>query len=124
MTASAVAAVSLVPPLLLVCIGKQASCHDILLATDVFALNVLAEGQEELSNRFATDGTDRFRSVEHSAGHEDLPLLEGIAAHVVCRAWKNVDAGDHTIFIGSVVRGTVHERGPLLHFRGAYGALR
>lgn len=124
MTASAVAAASLDPPLLLVCIGKQASCHDILVATHAFVLNVLAEGQEELSNRFASDATDRFRNVAHSTGHEDLPLLEGVAAHIVCRMWKNVDAGDHTIFLGSVVRGSVHDRAPLLHFRGAYGALR
>lgn len=124
MTASAVAAVSLDPPLLLVCIGKHSSCHDILLATDAFVLNVLAEGQEELSDQFATDATDRFRNIADSTGSEDLPLLEGVAAHIVCRTWKHVNAGDHTIFLGSVIRGTAHDRAPLLHFRGAYGALR
>ncbi len=124
MTASAVAAVSLDPPLLLVCIGKQASCHDILLATDAFVLNVLAEGQEEISHRFAADAAHRFEPLADSTGREDWPLLQGVAAHIECKTWKTIDAGDHTIFLGSVIRGTVHDRAPLLHFRGAYGTLR
>src|SRR5690348_11481488 len=59
MTASAVAALSLEPPLVLVNVDKTADLHAILAEADAFALSVLAEDQEALSRRFAEDHPDR-----------------------------------------------------------------
>lgn len=123
MTASAVAAVSLQPPLVLVCVDRTRDMHDALRASPRFALNVLAEDQEPLSRRFADEMTDRFAGVPVRDGPHGLPLLPGAAAYVVCEAREAIAAGDHTIFIGLVVDGTGQELPPLIHYRGGYGGL-
>src|SRR5437899_7012165 len=53
MTANAVTSVSLDPLLVLVCVDKTADTHDILLKAGFFAVNILAEDQRELCQKFA-----------------------------------------------------------------------
>ena len=105
MTASAVSAVSLEPPLLLVCVDHAADFHAILSRAERFALSVLAADQEHLSVRFAADRPDRFSGVPHTVQADGLPLVDGAAAHITCRKWGAYEAGDHTIFIGQVSDG-------------------
>jgi len=123
MTASAIASVSLVPPLLLVCVWQESDFHDVLAAADHFGLSVLADSQEAVSRRFASEVPDRFDGVPWSAHASGVPLLEGAAAHIVCARRGDLPAGDHTIFVGEVLTGAAFDRGPLLHFRGAYRRL-
>jgi flavin reductase (DIM6/NTAB) family NADH-FMN oxidoreductase RutF len=123
MTASAVASLSLEPPLVLVCVDKTADLHAILAATDSFALSVLSAGQESLSRRFAEDRTDRFDTIAHTEGFDRLPLLDGALAHITCRKWGSYLAGDHTIYIGQVSGGTMFDRKPLIHFARGYGSI-
>jgi flavin reductase (DIM6/NTAB) family NADH-FMN oxidoreductase RutF len=124
MTASAVAALSLEPPLVLICVDQAADLHTILRDAPAFALNVLAAGQEALSRRFAEERTDRFEGVPFSQGADGLPLLDGALAHITCRKWGQYFGGDHTIFIGQVSGGAIFERNPLVHFRRAYGTVQ
>src|SRR6185295_7369895 len=63
MTASSVASVSLVPPLLLVSVSHEHDMHAALLSAQHFALNVLAADQEEVARRFAIDHPDRFSGI-------------------------------------------------------------
>jgi flavin reductase (DIM6/NTAB) family NADH-FMN oxidoreductase RutF len=124
MTASAVASVSLDPPLVAVCVDQR---HDIHAAIEVarrFALNVLAAEQEALSRRFAGNDPDRFAGVAYHDGADGLPLLEGVVAHIECDRHDAVRAGDHTLFIGRVTGGETADRPPLLHYRGGYTQLR
>jgi flavin reductase (DIM6/NTAB) family NADH-FMN oxidoreductase RutF len=32
-----------------------------------------------------------------------VPRLAGVLAHLECRAWRDYDGGDHTLFLGEVV---------------------
>lgn len=120
MTASALSAASLDPPLLLVCVSRTTDFHDVLRVADRFVVNVLANDQVELSRRFATDGIDRFAGVRHTAGASGAPLLEGAAAHIFCERGTVQEAGDHFIFLGRVTGGQVFERAPLIHYRSHY----
>lgn len=121
MTASAIAAASLDPPLVLVCVSPAADFHAALLGARRWALNVLASDQESLSVRFATDGIDRFAGVTVRAGPDGVPLIEGAAAHIVCEPWARHDAvGDHTVFVGRVIAGDGFDRKPLIHYRSGY----
>jgi flavin reductase (DIM6/NTAB) family NADH-FMN oxidoreductase RutF len=123
MTASAVAAASLDPPLVLVCVDRRADLHPLLEDRVSFVLNVLAADQETLSRRFAADEGDRFAGVAFRANAGGLPLLDGAVAHLEC-AWHSMfPSGDHTTFLGLVTSGAVSERRPLLHHRGGYGSL-
>ena len=120
MTANAISSVSLHPPLLLVCIDRKTDFHRAIARASRFALNILAADQEGLSRRFAAEIDDRFAGVAHTLGQSGLPLLDGVAAHVLCDVWDARPAGDHTIVIGLVTGGTSFPRPPLLHFRGDY----
>ncbi len=124
MTASAVAAASLDPPLLLVCVSKAARLHSAILAGRGFALNILAHDQQALSDRFASKLTDPFAGVPYAEGPMGLPLLNGVVTQVICAPWGQHEVGDHTIFIGKVSGGEVFERPPLVHYRSAYTTTR
>jgi len=123
MTASAVASLSLEPPLIVLCVDRTADLHAILEDTRAFAFSILAADQEHLSRRFAEDRPDRFDGVPHSLGFDGLPLINGALAHITCRRWGMYGGGDHTIFIGQVSGGTIFEKQPLLHFRRGYGQI-
>lgn len=120
MTASSLAAVSLDPPLLLVCVDRRTDFRPLLERARAFAVNVLARDQEALARQFATDGIDRFGGVSWHRGAEGLPMLDGSVAHIVCQQFDRRDAGDHIVFFGRVIGGVAFDRPPLLHFRGRY----
>ncbi len=124
MTASAVSAVSLEPPLLLVCVNRATEFCEILSRSSRFAVNVLAEEQEDLSRRFAAEGIDRFAGVSYRICSAGVPILDGAVAHICCEVEETKGAGDHVVFFGRVVGGEVTDRWPLLHFRGSYWSLR
>jgi flavin reductase (DIM6/NTAB) family NADH-FMN oxidoreductase RutF len=123
-TVSALASVSLAPPLILVCIARKADFHPVISRASRFGLSILAEDQERLSRRFAADIDDRFAGVGWTPHATGVPLLTAAAAHVVCAAAGARDAGDHTVFFGEVLDGEAFARQPLLHHRGGYRRLR
>ena len=67
MTVTAYTEVSLEPPLVLVCADQSSNTHPVIAAGGVFALNLLADAQAELSNRFASK-QDEDRRFEGSRG--------------------------------------------------------
>ena len=125
MTASSVASVSLDAPQLLVCVDRGHEMHAAMVAARHFALSVLAADQEALSRRFAADAGegDRFDGAAYRESEQGLPVLDGVLAHIKCEKINAVPAGDHTVFIGLVVGGSVTERRPLLYYRGGYAGL-
>lgn len=123
MTASSLSSVSLEPPLVLVSVEKIAEMHPVLLAADRFVVNILAEGQEALSRRFARKEGEKFDGVGFALTPDGIPVLDGCLAHLECERAAIHDAGDHTIVIGRVTGGTVRDGRPLAYFRGGYTAL-
>ena len=103
-TANSFTSVSLDPPLLLVCPGRRLTSFPIFEACTRFAVNVLAEGQEEVSNIFAGFKGDRFAAVDWSADPDGLPLIAGAAARFSCTTDQVIQAGDHIILMGAVQR--------------------
>ncbi len=123
MTASSLASVSLVPPLVSVCVNLEAELHDAILAAPVFVVNILESGQEALSRRFADRHEDRFDGVGYHRSPEGLVLLDGALAHLACDREASYPGGDHTIIIGRVIGGSTGDGRPLLYYRGGYGSL-
>lgn len=123
MTASSLASVSLVPPLVSVCVDHQAELHDRILASPVFVVNILESRQETLSRRFADPHEDRFDGIGYHRSPEGLVLLDGALAHIECDRFASYPGGDHTIIIGRVIGGSTGEGRPLLYYRGGYGTL-
>jgi flavin reductase (DIM6/NTAB) family NADH-FMN oxidoreductase RutF len=123
MTANSLASVSLEPPLLSVCVDREAEMHDVILEVDRFVVNVLASHQEVLARRFSDKHEDRFEGIGYHFNPEGLVLLDGTLAHIECERHAQYPGGDHTIVVGRVVGGTSNQGHPLLFYRGGYAGL-
>lgn len=123
MTASSLASVSLQPPLLSVCIDREADLHKLIVTAPAFMVNVLESRQEALSRRFAEQHPDRFAGVGYQVGPAGEILLDGALAHIECRHHAVYDGGDHSIIVGLVTGGSTGEGHSLLYYRGGYAAL-
>jgi flavin reductase (DIM6/NTAB) family NADH-FMN oxidoreductase RutF len=123
MTASSLSSVSLHPPLISVCVDREAEMHDPILKAGEFVVNILASPQEALARRFADKHVDRFDGVGYHLSPDGLILLDGALAHIECHRHTHYQAGDHTIIIGKVIGGATSEGRPLLYYRGGYAVL-
>ena len=124
LTANAFTSVSLVPPLLLICVDKKAESYPCFEESKVFTVNILAADQEALSRRFSTSGGNKFEGVSYRIGGNGAPILEGTLAYIECKVTSTIDAGDHTMYVGDITQAeTPHEGKPLLFFRGGYREL-
>jgi flavin reductase (DIM6/NTAB) family NADH-FMN oxidoreductase RutF len=120
MTVASFASLSLRPPLVLVCIEKTVKTHDAIDAAGTFAVNILAEDQVGVSNRFASRIEDKFAEVETHDGSNGLPLIDGALTTLECRVTDRLPGGDHTIFVGEVLAAVTSEGEPLVYFRSGY----
>ncbi len=120
MTANSFTSVSLNPPLVLWAAAKSSPSLPAFVAADRFAVNVLASDQHHLSRQFATSGAEKFDGVDLVSDPSDVPVLEGVVAHFVCRTTQKVDAGDHVVILGEVESYDAPGGEPLVFHSGAY----
>jgi flavin reductase (DIM6/NTAB) family NADH-FMN oxidoreductase RutF len=123
LTVSAFASLSLVPPLVLICIDRASSVHPVLRDATHFVVNILSAGQEALSRRFSGSDLDRFDGIGYTRGNRGVAILEDVLAFVECRVARQHDEGDHTIFVGEVEAAETNSGRPLLYYRGGYATL-
>ena len=90
----------------------------------LFAVNVLAEEQEDVSRRFAAPGRAKLEGFAFVEGKPGLPLVPGALAHVECRVRSFHDEGDHAVWVGEVRSLAAHPGRPLLLPRGRLPAAR
>jgi len=121
LTVSSFTSVSLEPPLILVCIGHEASVIQHFRSAAHFGISILGEEQRTLSDHFARKGHDRFDGVDWHPGAAGVPVIDGIVASLECSVHERFPAGDHDIFVGKVIHTYVHEDArPLLYFASRY----
>lgn len=120
-TASSFNSVSLDPPLVLWSVDKAAFSAETFRTAKHFAVNVLAENQVAISNRFASRGEDKFKDVAWTSGLGGCPVFDGVAAHFECRTWAVYEGGDHWILVGEV-RDYSYDSAcaPLVFAKGGY----
>ncbi len=108
MTASSFTSISLEPPLILVCMHKQAGTTKLIEQTGVFAVSILGAHQENLSAQFAgftqlPEGQDRFYNVETASAKTGSPILTDAIAWLDCKVFGMHDGSTHQIFVGEVI---------------------
>jgi flavin reductase (DIM6/NTAB) family NADH-FMN oxidoreductase RutF len=123
LTANAITSLSLVPPLLLICVDRKAETFPHFFDSKIFVLNILGEDQEELSRRFATTGGDKFAGLPCHLGRLGTPILDGVLGHIECRIVETMEGGDHVIHVGEVEHAELQGGRPLLFFQGKYHRL-
>ena len=98
LTANSFASVSIDPLLILWSLDKKSSLYNAFIQTSKFAINILAEDQENLCSLFASKIADRFSQCEWDLSERQLPVFPGALSQLECEVYKKVDAGDHIIF--------------------------
>lgn len=124
-TISSFNSVSLSPPLVLLSVARSAKAFDVWSAADAYTVNLLKEGQEDLSNRFARSLGDKWAGLrpEERDGFLHLP---GALAAFACESYARYDGGDHLILVGRVRAFEVTsdaEPRPLVFYKGGYRRL-
>jgi flavin reductase (DIM6/NTAB) family NADH-FMN oxidoreductase RutF len=123
MTVGAFCSLSLDPPLVLVCIGDDATIARAMREATAFGVSVLADNQAALSRRFADTETRGFEGLAYSRGPLGTVLLAGAVSQMECRISARHQGGDHTIVVGEIVHAAAGAGMPLVHHRGGYTRL-
>lgn len=125
-TVNALSSVSLDPPLVMVALDRGRFITPTVRRAGRYAVNVLAETQQALSDCFAgapvEPGRDAFCGAAWHAGSTGLPLIDGAIATLECTVVQTFSAGDHDLFIGRVdaLANEGHHPQPLLYYRRRY----
>jgi flavin reductase len=126
MTANSFTSVSVDPPLILVCIKRNAAIYSSVLESGAFAVSMLSARQEHVARYFADHSRPRgraeFGAVDWSpAPGTGSPILDGALAWLDCELATSYDGGDHAIFLGSVrASGMSPADDVLLFYGGAF----
>ena len=122
-TCQSFGALSLDPPLVLICPSKSSSTGRRIIDAGRFCANVLADSQRDLARGFASKAADKFAGVGWSPSPAGLPLLDGAHAWVDASVETVHEAGDHHLVIGRVTALGIGAVGlPLLFYRGRFTA--
>jgi len=120
-TVSAFASVSAEPPMVLICINREARSYLYISTSKIFCVNILAGDQRALAERFAGKLRDRqFDGVAYHVDATGSAVLEGTVGYLDCEVVEEHHAGTHSIFIGRVLSCDARPGSPLGYFDGAF----
>ena len=105
LTVNSFTSVSLNPLLILICVDLSSQALPFFRESGVFAVNILTQEQEALSNCFASSSEERYTHFCHavySAAATGSPILDGAMAFIDARVTAEYPGGDHAIFLGEV----------------------
>lgn len=113
--------VSLEPPLVLFCVGTESRSGGRVRDAGAFCVNVLAEDQRDLCDRFGSSQGARFEGLDYEHSPRGVPTLQGVLVRIHADVEAVHPAGDHDIVLGRVT-GLEHvrEARPMLFFRGGF----
>lgn len=123
-TVNSFTSVSLDPLLVLICLDNQLSGLDTFVKGGHFAVNILAHDQKDISNHFASRGSDRSQGP-YVVGETGIPVLSGSIAYLECSTIHCYPGGDHIVLIAKVKSAKLADpqKDPLLFFQGCYRRL-
>ena len=121
LTINAFTAVSVDPPLVLVCVAEHAAILPSLLDAGRFTVNFLPESARAVAVGYAQN----FPPGPPPFDDEGDPVMRGVLASLVCSTWALHPGGDHRIVVGRVERVVLGEEAPpLVYHRRNYRGLR
>jgi len=119
--ANSFSSLSLDPPLVLWSLGRASRSASAFRRSTHFAVNVLSHAQLPVAEAFSSRSTDKFAGFQWLPGEGGLPLLAGSVATLECKVERMLEAGDHVLFIGEVLRfRREDDASPLIFVQGRY----
>ncbi|MGB9497077.1 MAG: flavin reductase family protein [Dissulfuribacterales bacterium] len=106
MTAAWVTQVSLKPMMIATSIAPQRYTHGLIKESGYFCINALPVEAMEIARHFGFKSgrkTDKFKGISYTNALKGSPVLESAHAYAECEVVHAYEAGDHTLFIGSVI---------------------
>ena len=125
-TVSSFCSLSLVPPLVLVCISKNAVSHRTIKEQGCFGINLLRDDQKRVADLAAGKSGEPGSSLPGAAWRTEVtgaPILEDCLGWLDCALAGEPDGGDHTIYVGRVEALGGGAGKPLLWFLSDYHSL-
>ena len=124
-TVSAFTSVSLMPPLVVICILNSCQAYAPIM-NGRFVVNILGEDQGAISDHFAkpnlTSEQQCSRYVLEGSG--SIPHIDRCLAYIECKLVDHSVQGDHTLFIGGVESTKMGRTGrPLIFWNRNYHGL-
>ncbi|MEL6268361.1 MAG: flavin reductase family protein [Chloroflexota bacterium] len=126
-TASSFTSVALEPPLVLVCLFKEANATKQIVANQHFAVSILGEPHAGLSGQMAgfkdvPEGEDRFYGYEWFSQETGSPILTDASAWFDCKIHAVHESGTHSIIVGEVIATgrQEYDPDPLLYYNRGY----
>jgi flavin reductase (DIM6/NTAB) family NADH-FMN oxidoreductase RutF len=119
-TISSFNSVSVDPPLVLWSVGNDSVSYNVFANAEHFAVNVLARKQENLADRFAARGSDKFAGLACTEGLHGVPILPEFAACFECSTEYRYPGGDHLIIVGRVQKFEERDHEPLIFHRSQF----
>ena len=105
MIASWVTQVSYDPPLILAAVHPNRYSHDLMEKSGHFVLHAIGQAQKELLTRFkGPNPVEKFAGIDWDTGHTGCPVLKRCMAWFECRISHQYRPGNHTLFVGEVIR--------------------
>jgi flavin reductase (DIM6/NTAB) family NADH-FMN oxidoreductase RutF len=117
-TVSAIASLSVDPPMLLVCLKDTSRTLAAVKRRGRFVVNMLEEGQASVAGHFATRDGAKIKDVDPGGG---LPTIEGALASIECEVESMVRGGSHLVITAVVDKVQTSQGRPLTYYRGRYG---
>lgn len=120
-TVTAFSSVSADPPLVLICINREARSYLYISSSRLFCVNLLAGDQRALAERFAGRlRENQFEGVAYDVDATGAAVLRDAVAHFDCRVVEEHHAGSHSIFIGRVISCASRTGSPLGYYNGDF----
>jgi 3-hydroxy-9,10-secoandrosta-1,3,5(10)-triene-9,17-dione monooxygenase reductase component len=124
LTVNSFSSVSLAPPMVLWSLRNLSRHLPAFEGTQHYSINVLAAGQSELANRFASGEDSKFQVGTWRESVLGTPVLEDCVAWFECANTQTHSGGDHRIFIGTVVDFGYSDAEPLVFHSGQFVSLQ
>ena len=105
LTVTSLTSVSLDPPLVLVSLERLSQTRELIAASGVFCVSVLARSHEFIADRLSGRAPavhPSWREVPHFLSPTGLPIVHGALAWLDCALEQAHAAGDHDLLVGSV----------------------
>jgi 3-hydroxy-9,10-secoandrosta-1,3,5(10)-triene-9,17-dione monooxygenase reductase component len=111
---------SLEPPLIGFLPARSSTTWPLIVPIGEFCVSVLADGHEELGQRFARSGGPKFDGVRWHPAPSGAPIIDGALAWFDCRFERSFSAGDHWFVLGRVRAMALNSTGrPLVFCQGS-----